>query len=31
VRLGWSASDYPVDANVSRIAAALETPKRAAP
>jgi CubicO group peptidase (beta-lactamase class C family) len=24
VRLGWSASDYPVDANVSRIAAALE-------
>ena len=26
VRLGWSASDYPVDANVSRIAAALELP-----
>jgi len=26
VRLGWSASDYPLDANVSRIAAALEFP-----
>jgi len=26
VRLGWSASDYPIDANVSRIAAALEFP-----
>jgi CubicO group peptidase (beta-lactamase class C family) len=31
VRLGWSAGEYPVDANVSRIAAALEIPSPASP
>lgn len=31
VRLGWSAGEYPLDANVSRIATALKRLSRAAP